>query len=385
MNKNHVCVITGSRADYNYLKPIIERIAKSSKLNLSLLATGMHLLKEHGNTIGLIEEDSIPITKIIPMYKEKDRSITSLGRSVGKAIIKFTEAYDEIKPDIILVLGDRYEILVAAISATTLKIPIAHIHGGDVSGTVDENIRHAVTKLSHLHFPATSKSAERIRLMGEEQWRIKMVGSTTIDTIINENLLTKEEVCNRLELDAEEKIILCLQHPNVYESNKAGDQIRITLNVLKDLNFQTILIYPNNDLGSDLIIKEIKSVSTNPKFKIFKNLERNMYLSLLKNVDLLIGNSSGGLIESPIFKLPVVNIGTRNQGRESAENVIHVSFNYHEIKKAIQKGISKEFKHFCQNVINPYGDGTASEKIIEVLENLELNEKLLEKKLTYNV
>ena len=197
MNAKNICVITSSRADYGYLKIVIEKIEKSSKLKLYLIVTGMHLLDNYGHTIDLTRKDNISITKTIPMYNERDYSITSLGRAIGEAIIKFTEAYHEIKPDLIIVLGDRYEPLVAAIAASTLKLPLAHIHGGDISGTIDETLRHTITKLSHIHFPATLKSAERIRLMGEEEWRIHMVGSTTIDTIMNKSIMSKEEIYRR--------------------------------------------------------------------------------------------------------------------------------------------------------------------------------------------
>lgn len=386
MNVKNICVLTSSRADYGYLKIVIEKIENSSKLKLSVIVTGMHLLKKYGNTINLIKKDNISITKIIPMYNENDYSVTSLGKAIGESIIKFTEAYDDIKPDLILVLGDRYEPLVASIAASISKIPVAHIHGGDISGTIDETLRHTITKLAHIHFPATQKSAERIRLMGEEEWRIHMVGSTTIDVIMSKSLKSKEEICNKYKLNPSEKIILCLQHPNVFELNKAGEQMKITLQVLKDLNLQIIIIYPNNDPGSNLIIEEIKNNENNPKFKIFKNLKRKDYLSLLKNANMLIGNSSGGFIESPIFKVPVVNIGTRNKDRETAENVISVEdFDYKDIMNAVNKALSNEFRAECQKVINPYGDGTASNKIIKIIEELEINEDLLIKKLTYDV
>ncbi|MFX1443665.1 MAG: UDP-N-acetylglucosamine 2-epimerase [Promethearchaeota archaeon] len=386
MDQKHVCVVTGSRADYNYLKSTIEKIKNSTKLKLSLIVTGMHLLEKHGKTIKLIEKDRIPIAKIIPMYNENDRSSKSLGKSVGESIIKFTEVFDELKPDLLLIVGDRFEALVAALAASTLHIPIAHIGGGDISGNIDETLRHVITKLSHIHFPATPTSKERIERMGEEHWRIQVVGSTTIDTIMNENLLNREKICDKLELNASEKIVLCVLHPNVFESERAGEQMKITLQVLKDMNLQTVIIYPNNDLGSHLIIQEINKNRNNPKFKIFKNLERKLYLSLLKNADLLIGNSSGGFYETPIFKIPVVNLGTRNKYREKIDNVINVdNFEYNKIKNAVNKSFSDEFRQICQDFSNPWGDGTASDKIVNFLEDLEINDNLLIKKLTYDI
>lgn len=385
MKIKHICVVTGTRAEYNYLKLLMEKIEKSSKLQLLVIVTGMHLLKEYGNTIDLIKKDGIPIAKIIPMYEENNEVKSSLGRTVGKAITDFTIALDELEPDLLVVLGDRYEPFVAVIAASTLKIPVAHIHGGDISGNIDENLRHVITKLSHIHFPGSSKSAERIKLLGEEEWRINMVGSPTIDSILSENVLDRKELCTELNLNIEEPIVVCLQHSNVYESEKAGEQMKTTLRVLKDLDLQVVIIYPNNDLGSNLIINEINKNQNNKKFKIFKNLERRIYLSLLKNVELLIGNSSGGLIESPIFKLPVVNIGTRNKDRESAENVINVNHDYNQVKIAVNKALSSEFKEICRRVVNPYGDGNSTNKIVKILEDIEIEDEILIKKLTYQV
>ena len=380
-----IVYITGTRAEYGLMSSVLKEIQLSKELDLTIIVTGMHLLRKHGYTIDLIEKDKIPITKIISMYEEVDSSKVGLGKAVGNSIIKFTEVLDDIKPDLLLILGDRFEALVAVITASTLKIPVGHIHGGDISGTIDENIRHAITKLSHIHFPATLNSAERLRRLGEEEKRIYMVGSPTVDVLLQEHLLDKSKICKKLGLNPSESIILCIQHPNFFESDQAGEQMKITLKVLKDLNVQSVIIYPNNDLGSDLIIQEIRNNEGNPKFKIFENLERNIYLSLLKITDLLIGNSSGGLIETPLYKVPFLNIGTRNEDREKVENVLNVGYDYDEIKNAAQKAFSKEFKDLCQSVKNPYGDGTTSDKIVEILEKLDISEDFLIKKLAYDI
>lgn len=387
MNKKKICVVTGARSEYGILRTIIKKILESKSLELSLFVTGIHLLKKYGYSIEMIEEDKFPIEKVISMYNDEEYDERFLGKSVGRAVINFTEAFYKIKPDFLLVVGDRYEVLAAVIAASTLSIPIGHIHGGDhiLKGQVDEQIRHAITKFSHIHFPATQKSCARIKLLGEEDWRIHMVGSPSIDMIVREKLFEKDEICKMFELNPSKKIILCVQHPYLFESEKAGEQMEITLKVLKDLKMQTVITYPNNDPGSEFIIKEIESNQNIQYFKIFKNIRRIEYLSLLKHADLLIGNSSSGLIETPIFKLPVVNIGDRNRGRESAENVINVSHNYHEIEMAIKKGLSSEFRKICENVKNPYGDGCASERIVKILEKIEINSELLIKKLIYTV
>jgi len=385
MEKKKVCIVTGSRSEYGILKLIIEKIEASKKLDLLLFVTGMHLLKRYGNTIDIIRKNGIIIDKIIPMYEENEFNREKLGNAVGKAIINFTKAFIEFNPDLLLVLGDRYEALAAVIAASTISLPIAHIHGGDISGSIDDSIRHAITKFSHVHFPSTLKSKKRILLLGEDESRVFVFGSPAIDAIYSYILLNKEDICKKFEFDINKKLILCVQHPNTFESQHAGEQMKLTLQILKDLNLNTVIIYPNNDPGSELIINEIEKNRDISYFKIFKNLERIDYLSLLKNADLLIGNSSSGKIESPIFKLPVVNIGDRDKDRESAENVIDVPHEYNKIKNAVLKGLSDNFKAFCRSVKNPYGDGNASNQIVKTLEDLQITKEFVTKKLKFKV
>lgn len=387
MKVKKVAVVSSTRADYNYFRLILKNIIKSESLELSLLVTGMHLLKDHGYTIEVIKKDKIPIAATIEMYDDNDFSDIALGKAIGKAIIKFTKELKRINPDLLLILGDRYEPLAAVIAASTLLIPIAHIHGGDnvTKGQIDEQIRHSITKFAHLHFPATERSAGIIKLLGEEDWRIYQVGSPSIDHINQLSLIEKDKIFKKLALDPNKKLIICLQHPFSLEPEKSGKQMEFTLAALKDLNLQSVVIYPNNDPGSNSIINEIKNYNNNPNFKIVKNLHYLDYYSLLKNADLLIGNSSGGIIESPVFKLPVVNIGDRNKGRESAENVINVPHIYDEIKKAIERGLSTEFKNSCKKLKNPYGDGTSSMKIVKILEDIEIDRTFLIKKLSYDM
>lgn len=387
MAKKKICVITGTRAEYGILQILLKKIEESEKLELNLLVSGIHLLKKYGYTINQIKNDGFEVAKEIPMYEESELGIEHIGKAVGTSIINFTKAFVDLKPDLLIVLGDRYEPLAAVIAASTLSIPIAHIHGGDVTGIIDEHIRHAITKFAHIHFPGSIKSAKRIEMMGEEPWRIKMFGSLSIDAIFQEKdkLLTKKEICLKIGLNTSKEILVCVQHPDTYKYKEAGLQMRLTLEILKELNLQTVIIYPNNDPGSKLIIDEIEANREIPYFRIFKNLPRHVYLSLLKNADLLIGNSSSGSIETSIFKLPVVNIGPRELPRERGGNVIDVPHDYIKIKTAIKRARSDKFKKMCQIVVNPYGDGTASNRIVEYLENLSLTEQLLEKKLTYIV
>jgi GDP/UDP-N,N'-diacetylbacillosamine 2-epimerase (hydrolysing) len=382
MVNKKICIVTGSSSEYGPLKLLIKKIDISNKLSLQLLVTGMHLLKKYGETINEINKDGFKIAKVIPMYSENGFTERNLGKAIGNAISNFTDVFIDLKPDILVVTGDRFEPLASVIAASTLSIPIAHIHGGDSvpDGQIDEQIRHSITKFSHLHFAATKKHARRIKQLGEEDWRIRVVGAIAMDSIFQEKLLNKKEICEELSLDPLRKIIICSQHPYTYEANKAGEQMRITLDVLKKLELQSVILYPTIDSGSQLIINEIEKDSEIPFFKIFKRLERKNYLSLLKNADILIGNSSSGILETPIFKIPFINIGNRNRGRELSGNVIDVNSDFDSINTAIFTALSQEFKEKCNKVENPYGDGTASNQIVNILEELSIDQKLIRKK-----
>lgn len=381
-----IAVVTGTRAEYGILKPIIEKIKKSKELTLQLIVTGMHLSESRGYTINEIKKDDFKIDKVIPMYPH-GKDISFYGIGVGLGIMEMTTAFSELKSDIILILGDRLEPFAAAVSATSLNLPIAHIGGGDttISGHIDEQIRHALTKLSHIHFTATEKGRNRIKKMGEEAWRIFVVGAPSLDIILNNNLLSKKEICEKLSLSLKNPIILCVQHPVIHEAKEAGRQMKETLEAIKELKKQTVVIYPNSDYGGDLMIKEIEEYRKQfPYLKVFKNLSHGEYLSLLKNVDVMIGNSSSGIVEAPSFHIPVVNIGIRNKGREHAENIIDVPHKKEEIVDAIERALMDErFKEKVKGCKNPYGNGKASEKILTILEKIEINKELLAKQMTY--
>ncbi len=378
-------VITGTRADYGILRILIDEICESEKLELIIYVTGIHLLRKYGSTISLIEEDGFyNYIKIVPMYRED----LSLGSAIARGIINFTNEFNYDKPDMILVLGDRYEMLSAVISASTLNIPIAHIHGGDSVplGQIDEQIRHAITKFAHIHFPATEKSAERIRRMGEESWRIHIVGSPAVDMIklYSNDLWDKKEVYDELDLDSSKKIVTCIYHSFIPEYKKSGENMKHILISLDKFDIQVVVIYPNNDKGSEQIIEEIEKFRNNKKFKIYKNLERGLYLSLLSISDLMIGNSSSGIIDTLTFKLPVINIGNRNLGRESGINVLNTPI-FHKISfdDIITLALSDAFKERCKDTKQIYGDGNSSKKIVKILEDLKIDKKLLIKKMTY--
>ncbi len=382
MNKRKILYVTGTRADYGLMKSVLENINRHPLLELEIAATGMHLMEDFGYTINEVERDGYKVHRINVTYEKDDKK--SMAIFIGKFIQKFTKKIQNIKPDIIMVLGDRGEMLGAAIAGAYLFIPVAHIHGGEVTSTVDEFARHAITKLSHIHFPATKKSAERIIKMGEDPNRIFITGAPGLDLILNQNFHSKEEICNLLGLDTKEPILIVVQHPVTLYADISDKQMRETLEAVRVLEKQTVVIYPNADAGGRKMIKVIQEYEKFPFIHVIKNLEHNNYLSLMKNADVLIGNSSSGIIEAPSFNLPVVNIGTRQEGRERAENVIDVDHDKDEIIKAIKKALyHEEFKAKIKKCKNPYGDGKTGKRIADILSKIEINNKLLQKKLTY--
>ena len=381
--KRKIAVIASSRATYGYKRKIIQLIKKSQKLELQLIVTGMHLLKEYGHSIKEIEDDGHPVVAKVEMAIGGDTP-SAWTKSIGLEIIKLAQVFSMIQPDILLVTGDRAEMFAAAIAAAYMNIPIAHIQAGDVSGHIDGSIRHAITKISHIHFSSCEDSAKRVRRLGEEPWRIFNVGAPQLDTIIHDPKLPQKEISEKLSIDLNKPTILIIQHPVLFEIDKAYSQMKETMEAIAELQIQTILIYPNIDAGGLEIIKAIREYEKIPLFNIYRNLERKIFISLLKEVDILVGNSSCGILEAPSFKLPVINIGTRQEGRIQANNIINVGHNRSEIVNAIKKALfDQKFKGGLKKCINFYGDGYSSEKIVKILEEIKINKKLLNKKITF--
>lgn len=381
-----IVVVTGTRAEYGILKPLLGKIVESEDLELNLIVTGSHLLKKYGLTINEIEKDGFKIDGIVEMYDDDEGDITYHGTALAKGIAGFTSLLSKIKPDILVFLGDRLEPLAATLAAATLRIPTAHIHGGDKtdSGHIDESIRHTITRFAHIHFTATKEHTKRLIKMGEEPWRILEVGALSLDSVINQKTLSKENITKKLEINLDGKIIVCVFHPVHLEKELAGKQMHEILEAIKELKLQTVIIYPNNDAGSLDIIEEIEKCRGLPFIKIFPNLSHFHYISLLKYADVLIGNSSSGIIEAPSFHLPVVNIGSRNVGREHIDNMIYVNVKKEDIIRAIETALyDKEFKEKVKRCVNPYGDGKASERMVNALSKIKTDKKLLQKKITY--
>lgn len=380
--KRKILYITGTRADYGLMKSVLKEIEEHPKLELEIVATGMHLMPEFGMTINEMKKDGFKIHEIDATYEEDNKE--SMTIFVGKFIQLLTKKVKEIKPDIILLLGDRGEMLAGAIVGAYLTIPMAHIHGGDITSTVDEPIRHAITKLAHIHFPATEKSAERIIKMGEDPAKVFVVGAPGLDTLLNEKLVEQEVLSEKYTLELSKPILLVVQHSVTTEVDEAPDHIHETLEAILELKYQTILIYPNADAGGRKMIEVIKKYEKYPFIRTFKSIPHKEYLSLMKIASVMVGNSSSGIIEAPSFRLPVVNIGSRQEGRERAENVMDVVYDKEEIKTAIKTALyDEDFQEEVKNCKNSYGDGKAGVRIADILSKIKTDKKLLQKRITY--
>lgn len=378
-----VAVITGTRADYGILYPVLKAIDSSENLKLQLIVCGMHLCPDFGMTIKEIEKDGFQISDKFETVFSSDTG-SSMAKTVGLSIMYITQSFERLKPDIVLVLGDRGEMLAAAIAACYMNIPVAHIHGGEVSGTVDESIRHAITKLSHIHFPATLDSKNRIIKMGEKEENVFVVGAPGLDVIKSTKYMSREEFLNKFGLK-DDKIILMTQHPVTTEIDDVDFQIRETLNAIVSIGKQTVITYPNSDSGGRIIIRRIEEYRQKYSFiKVYKNLSQYDYLNLLNNADVMVGNSSSGIIEAASFKLPVVNIGTRQNGRLRGINVMDAAYSRKEIINAINKSLYDDnYIKSLDKCINPYGDGNASGRIVKILNDIKIDRNLIQKKITY--
>lgn len=368
----NIAVVTGTRAEYGLLKPLIWAIKNEDSFKLQLLVTGMHLMPEFGNTYLQIEKDGFVIDAKIEDGLNGDTAL-DISMAVGKATIGFAQAYNKLNPEMIVVLGDRSEILAAVTAAVIYNIPVAHIHGGETTeGAYDEFIRHAITKMSHLHFASSEVYRKRIIQMGEQPSTVFNVGAIGIDSIKNLKLLSIDEFENAINYKLNKLNILITFHPVTLEKSTAKTQFKSLLNALDNIKNVTIIFTkPNSDKGGKIIIKMIDDyVNKNPNKSIaFTSLGQLRYLSALKFVDVVIGNSSSGILEVPLFKKPSINIGERQKGRLMPDSVINCSANEQDITRAISIALSDDFNKKIQQQSNPYGNGTATLQILTVLKN----------------
>ncbi len=389
MMTRRVGVITGTRAEYGYLRPLLDTIQTDENLTLQLLVTGMHLLEDYGDSIKEIEKDGHEISHIVDMGSKAMSNEFELAISIGKGIIEFSHKFRDDKPDLIIVFGDRIEPFAAAIAATTMNIPIAHIAGGDVGmGDIDHVMRHAITKISHLHFTMSEQSKERVLRLGEEPWRVFNIGALTLDTILNAELPSREKLEEKYTMP-KKPLILLAYHPTSTEWKQSEEQVRLVLQsaatVANELEMDIVVIFPNDYPGGIAIVEVIKGfLKKGSGIYVFENLPHLDYIAILEMSAVFVGNSSSGIIEAPSLGVPYVCIGTRQKGRERAGNVIDVGYDSKQIEDAIRKSIKdKRFLKAVKMKESPYGDGKASKKIVDIISKIGLNTKLLQKNMTY--
>lgn len=381
-----ICVVTGSRAEYGLLSGLMTAIKSDDELYLQVIATNMHLSPEFGLTYKEIEQDGFVIDKKVEMLLSSDTS-NGTTKSVGLATIGFADAFEDLKPDLIVVLGDRYEILAAVTAALFYKIPVAHLHGGEITeGAYDDAIRHAITKMSHLHFTSTEAYRQRVIQLGENPERVFYVGALGVENIKETRLLSKADLENSLGFNLGEKSLLVTFHPVTLENETAKQQCENLLAVLSELtNYNIIFTLPNSDTDGRIIMQLIKDfVALHSDRSIaFTSMGKLRYLSVLQYVTAVIGNSSSGIIEVPSFGIPTLNIGDRQKGRIVATSVIHCGTTFQDINCGLKIALSDTILIKSRKTVNPYEKENTTKKIIEVMKNISLDNLI--NKTFYNI
>ncbi len=381
MKTRTIGVVTTARSDYGIYRPVLRAIEAEETLRLQLFVGGMHLAPQYGMTVRTIEADGFEIVARVEMLM--DDSPEGIAKSMSRGVGGFAEAYAKNRPDLLVVLGDRFEMLAAAVTALPFNIPLAHIHGGEsTEGLIDEAIRHSLTKMSHLHFVSTETYARRVIQMGEEPARVVVSGAPSLDNLREVQLLGVEEINERFGLALAPPFVLVTHHPVTLEPEKTAAQIDDLVAALDAMpEFGVLFTYPNADTESRKIIERIETFcAKNPRAKIAVNLGTQGYFSVMSHAAAMVGNSSSGIIEAASFQLPVVNIGKRQRGRVTGKNVLHVGASYDEILAGIRQATSSECRNALADLKNPYGDGHASGRIVQKLRAVELGSELLMKR-----
>ncbi|MEX5354149.1 UDP-N-acetylglucosamine 2-epimerase [Pseudomonas juntendi] len=374
--KRKICVVTGTRAEFGLLRWLINDLQDDPQVELQIVATGMHLSTEFGMTFREIEQAGFAITEKVEILLSSDSAI-GVSKSMGLGLISFAEVYERLGPDIVVVLGDRFEIFAASAAALIAGLPIAHIHGGETTeGAFDEAIRHSITKMSHLHFVGAEEYKRRVIQLGEDPNRVFLVGGLGIDAIKRIKLLSREELESSLEMQLGVKNLLITFHPTTLDrgvtSTAQMNELFMALSELPDTTF--IFTLPNADTGGRELADMVRSYSEGrPNVHVYSSLGQLRYLSCMSFVDGVVGNSSSGLAEAPSFNIGTVNIGDRQKGRLAAKSVIHCLPQKDDILNAIKKLYSDEFRLELNSSINPYGEGGASKKIAKILTNYDLD------------
>jgi len=379
--KKKILIITERRADYSKFRPILKEIKKSKNLDYFLIVTGSHLLKEHGMTINEIKSDGFKITSTFPMYKKNSSDTgAEMVKAFGRCTLNLSDLIEKLKPDMILSGFDIGANFAAAIVGSHMNIPVAHIEGGEVTGTIDESIRHATTKFAHIHFTTNSQATKRLIKMGENPKHIFTVGNSSLDGINKVKKMSKSILGKKYYIDTKKPFIILLQHTVTTEINNTEKNILKIIDAIKESNIQTLAILGNADAGSKIISNTIK----NSTIKHFHTIPFNDYINLLKYSSVLIGNSSSGIMEAPFLHIPSINIGTRQEGRPRSTSIIDVDYDKGQIKNAINKVLyDKNFISKTKKSKSLYGNGDTSKKIIKILEKLNLKKISIQKRIMY--
>src|SRR3989344_6457186 len=379
--KRKIAIVAGSRGEYGYFRPILREIARHPKLDYGIIATNMHVLDRFGSSIDEIKKDGFKIDAAIHNTFDGYNRLT-MAKSLSVFMLQLPEILEHMKADMLLLAGDRGEQLMAAIVGAHLYIPVGHIQGGEVSGNIDGSMRHAITKVAHLHFASCEDAARRIMRMGEESFRIYNVGAPQLDELMHEKMASEAEVRRKFSLVKDKPVILVVQLPVTEEFERTEENIETTLKAISAFDAQVIVVLSNSDAGSQAA-RRVMSHHHKEHMQIHANLPRREYLGLMKIADVIVGNSMSGIIEAPTYGLPTVNIGNRQRGRLQGNNVINVGYSEQDIVAAIKKAMSPAFVKRAAAGKNPYGDGHSAKRIVEVLVSVPIDEKLLVKRMSY--
>jgi UDP-hydrolysing UDP-N-acetyl-D-glucosamine 2-epimerase len=375
-----VAIVTTSRADYSIYRPVLMELGRRPLLSPMIVASGTHLSPQHGMTVTAIEADGFPVTEQVPLLVAGDDGIAT-NKSMALGLLGFSDVFQRIRPDIVLVLGDRYEMFSAALAALSLNIPIGHIHGGELTiGAFDDSIRHSITKLSHLHFVSCVEAAIRVRQLGEDPQRIFLVGAPALDALSDLKSPPLEAVLERVGLGGSAKPVLATFHPTTRDLTSPIDQVTPMLDALAAAGLPVILTAPNADPGGAAIRATLDAfVKGHPQIVLSENLGPTWYFAAMRHAAFMIGNSSSGILEAASFGLPVIDIGSRQEGRTRGANVLHCDNDAAAIKAAIGKVTSDGFAKLAAETDNPYFAGGAASKIADAIEKSPARENLIHK------
>ena len=374
-----VGVVTVARSDYGIYRPVLRALARRDDVRVQLYVGGMHLVERFGLTVEEVERDGYPIVERVD-FLDSDDTPAGVAAAIGRGVRAFADAFERSRPDILLLLGDRFEMLAAGVAALPFALPMAHIHGGEsTEGLIDEAIRHSLTKMSHLHFVSTGDHARRVVQLGEEPWRVHVTGAPALDALAEFELLSDGELA-ALGVTLRSPTLLVTYHPVTLAHAQTAEELSAVLEAVHDSGFDAVFTFPNADTSHGEIVERLESLATDDRFTVVRNLGTEAYFTLMSHASAMVGNSSSGIIEAASFKLPVVDVGMRQRGRLRPRNVISADGTAASVGAAIRAAVDPAFRRSLDGLVNPYGDGHAGERIAEVLATEELGERLVVKR-----